>query len=184
MRAWMKSRVDADAVSEGRLHRWALWAGVTEARRSSGVEGWDELEEAAARNGLQGEGSEDFWRGYGLGLLLRQEGQEEIDFHIAGAPGLVVERLAEGAGLGTAYASCNGLLRQKLVEQLPSSQHVALWYGFGRADLYCRAGDALHRPAEMDTAYMEGFRDAWFLDYGTRPDREVDPDWLERLKIY
>ena len=119
-----------------------------------------------------------------MGLMLRQEAEETIVVQVEGAPDALARHVVEGAGLGTAYASCNGLLRKKLLAQVPRSHYVPLWYGFGRADLYCLPDDSLSRPPSLDRAYFRGFEDAWRLDYGAHPDRPVEREWLERLKIY
>ena len=77
--------------------------------------------------------------------------------------------LLEGAAWGTAYAGCSTSTRKALLAAAADDGPV--WYGIGRADLYCRSyeGDLVDEiPAEHRDSFARGLEDAWVRDYAPR----------------
>ncbi len=173
MKAWMTGPpADGLEADHARRARWSTWAGTSAARRGP--------EEAASAE-TPGGGSVDpvAWRrGLGVGLALAHTGDEPWTFGGDAA-------LLEGAAWGTAYAGCSAPTRKALLAAHPEHA-AAVWYGIGRADLYCRNYEgpmAEEVPAEHRAAFEQGLRDAWAIDYA-RPGTEPLPELRPRVRIY
>ena len=187
MRTWLRETLRPDSIAESRWPRWARWQGVSDARRrvsefhrrmNNGEP--EPLMAPPSPTAFQGEMLAEYWRGQGLGSLL--ETLEQGAALTAPTDHRQQERswFWEGLGLGTAYVGCSSELRAQLLELAwsPPERH-ALWYGFGRADLYCRScwqlADARGKTEPRSCCHGEegtdscqlGYKDAWRLDYGS-----------------
>jgi hypothetical protein len=169
MKAWMTGPLEPGSVDPDRAERWTTWAAVSAARRGP--------EEAAGRSAPAGVDAEVFRRGLGLGLGLSHPGEEPW-LHPTDAA------LMEGAAWGTAYAGCSSPTRKALLAAAEDDE--AVWYGIGRAELYCRT--YLGRmdetvPEEHLRAFQRGLRDAWEKDY-TVPGIDSPPGLRPPIRIY
>lgn len=182
MKAWMAAPLEPERIAEERLGRWALWAGISDARRAGGPGSWEDLVGRAARHGLPASSQDEYWRGVGIGLLLRVSGQEQATIDLATAPADLRPPVLEGAAMGTAWAGCSEALRDDLLRAAPADGD-ALWYGFGRADVYCRVfRDSPERIGLRESwtrGYLDGFRRDWWSGRG-----EWDEAFVRRLRPY
>lgn len=154
MKAWMTGPVTSGAIAGPRGERWTVWSGRSAARR--GPEEADQLPPPGRLN------PEDWRRGLGMGLALAHTGDDPWPY--ATDPALL-----EGAAWGTAYAGCSTSTRKALLAAAADDGPV--WYGIGRADLYCRSyeGDLVDEiPAEHRDSFARGLEDAWVRDYAPR----------------
>ena len=184
MKAWMVEPVDAEGVSPDRVDRWALWAGVGDARRAEEPLSWADWGSRAGSHTLPESARGEYWRGFGVGLLLRQAHLPEGVYEAAGAPPEVRAWIFEGAAMGTAYAGCSDRLREALLAEAPAELQGSLWYGFGRADVYCRLyrdqRSRVARTEDFDRGYLDGWRRDWWSGRGEAPGRE----WIEGVRLY
>jgi len=156
MKAWMTGPMEGGEVDPERLERWTTWAAVSAARRGP--------EEAAGLAAPAGADPEIWRRGLGVGLALGHPGDEPWPYPTDAT-------LLEGAAWGTAYAGCSTPIRRALLAAAEDDGPV--WYGVGRADLYCRqyeGGLISEVPAEHREAFERGLRDAWTKDYAPGAD--------------
>ena len=93
----------------------------------------------------------------------------------AGAPDTVRLRLVEGMAMGHAHLGCSDELRAALLTAHPDVPGTeAVWYGLGRADLYCAAFPRLPGDADSE-AFARGKADGVSHDYGAP---------VEELRVY
>ncbi len=152
MKAWMTGPVDMYGPIPGaRFERWGVWSGISAARRGP--------EEAAELDPPDRMNPDDWRHGLGIGLALTHTGDEPWPYPTDAL-------LLEGAAWGTAYAGCSTSTRKALLEA--AEDDAPVWYGIGRADLYCRSyegGMEEQIPAAFRGDYARGLEDAWVKDY-------------------
>jgi hypothetical protein len=184
-KSWLVGELEPERIREQRLDRWSLWTGIGAGRRAetsdwSSWSGWEE------RNRLVEQGRSEFWRGFGVGLLRRGDQGGDARFEAAGLPDEVRAWIWEGAALGYALDACDPEVRRRLIRDAPEDLSSSLWYGFGRADVYCRSyADA---PGRRDPRFVDdfdrGFADGWRLDWWSgRGAPEADPEWVRSLRL-
>ena len=67
----------------------------------------------------------------------------------------------------------------------PDDHQDALWYGFGRADVYCKNFLSGVPEGADSEAFERGRRDGWALDFWSGwGDPEVSPAFIDQLKVY
>jgi hypothetical protein len=184
LKAWMVEPLDADGVDADRVERWALWAGLGDARRAGEPLSWHDWSSRAARHDLPASARAEYWRGFGMGLLLRQAQLPEGIYEVAEEPAEVRAQVWEGAAMGTAYAGCSEQLRERLLRDAPKGLAGSLWYGFGRADVYCRIyrdrPEGVELREDFERGYVDGWRRDWWSGRGEEPSRE----WIEGVRLY
>ena len=190
MKAWMAEPLaEVEGIASARQGRWALWAGTSAARRMSEEElgDWSRWSAAAERQQLSGVVLDEYWRGFGVGLLLRQTGSPEAAiWEVEGAPNDVKRRVWEGTAMGVCYAGQTGHMGE-LLAAADFSLHPSIWYGLGRSDVYCRglATNPHLRDPEFEADFWRGYEDGWRLDYASpRGAREFDREFVDAVRIY
>jgi len=182
MKAWMTGALDASTVEPDRVDRWALWAGLSDGRRAEQPMRWEDWSTRAAAHTLPEEALAEYWRGFGVGLLLRRGHASVLTVPPADRPD-VGGWLTEGVAMGIAYAGCSEELRQGWLEAAIGRQGD-VWYGFGRADVYCRIyrdrPDLVEGREDFDRGYMDGWRRDWWSGGGDAPTRE----FVEGVRLY
>jgi hypothetical protein len=175
MRQHLQEPLRIDRIAPARRARWALYAGMSEAWRASpDGSGWA----AAQRHEELGAVEPEFWRGFGVGLTMRF-GPEVGP--LPAVPGAPREQLLEGRAMGYAYAGCQQLVRDRLLAQDPEDAD-ALWYGFGRAEPYCRQLEVAGHAHEA--ALRRGVQDAWRYDYAAEGAGPADDAFVLSLPLY
>lgn len=184
MKAWMTGPLESSGVAPSRVDRWALWAGLSDARRADEPLSWEDGSARADRHSLPEATRAEYWRGFGVGLLLRQAQRAEGVYSLPGSPQDVGAWIWEGAAMGTAYAGCSERLREGLLRDAPAELAGSLWYGLGRADVYCRifrdARERVERPGDFDRGYMDGWRRDWWSGRG----EELGRGFVEGVRLY
>ncbi len=173
MRQWMQGPLDADRVDARRLPRWSRLAGVSAARQAAVDADFNAIAARLPADGADDEG----WRGVGIGLLMASS--EDVPALPVGATPQEAAWITEGMAMGTAWRGCQQAVQERLLQ---SFDPAALWYGFGRADLYCKLHAQAALSADERGAWTRGLQDAWSREYGL--DDDVDVDFLQRLYIY
>jgi len=192
-RQFLEVELQPDRIAPHRLSRWAVWAGLSEAWTLEGEGGWEQWRGLDAKHGLgeDGEAHDEFWRGFGVGILLAREQsilpaleQKETPRLVApNTPEAIAARIWEGLAMGYNNVGCQGRFMEALLAFAPATRHSGLWYGFGRADIQCHLKES---PAENYTAIFErGQQEGWRLDYWSgEGESRVDGAFLDRLYIY
>lgn len=184
MKAWMTGPLDTAAVAPGRVDRWALWAGLSDGRRAELPLSWQDASTRAQAHALPEASRAEYWRGFGVGLLLRQAQASEVRWSTGQEPPEVGAWLLEGAAMGTAYAGCDESLREGLLTDATGGLAASAWYGLGRADVYCRVyrdrADRVERPEDFERGYLDGWRRDWWSGRGPDPTRE----FVEGVRLY
>jgi hypothetical protein len=176
MKQWMQGPLDVERIDPTRQARWARFAGTSAARQAGSVGTWAEV----APLSLVGVDSDEFWRGVGIGLLMRLQAEGPLAVP-QGAPEQQASWIAQGMAMGTAYQGCQQTLRERLSSESGASE-ADLWYGFGRVDIYCNEHFGTELEPAQRGAWERGLNDGWIRDYGR--DEDVDVAFLERLYIY
>lgn len=176
MKQWLQGDLEPDRIHPERRDRWARFTGTSAARQAEAVATWADVGPLVER----GADGDEFWRGVGIGLLLRLQAEGELVIP-RGAPAPQRGWIAQGMALGVTYQGCQQLLRERLLAE-SGADRLDLHYGFGRGDIYCKElFDAAMTPAER-AAWQRGLQDGWTRDYGR--DDEVDLAFLRRIYIY
>ena len=172
MKNYFHESLEVAKIKEERRSRWAIWSGLSEARRADAVE----LERwgpaggpVPLPTGAPPEVVAEFLRGVGMGLVLRADraSPQSLPELPAGAPRDATLRMIEGIGMGHAHVGCSDGVRAALLRAHPGPEaRAAAWYGFGRADLYCAAFSGGLPPGADGEAYRRGLADAVARDYG------------------
>ena len=186
-RQFLEVELQPQNIEAQRLPRWALWAGLSEAWSLEGGGNWDDWQGLDAKHGLPAgsEAQEEFWRGFGVGILLATEHVESPQLVAPDTPDAVASLIWQGLAMGYNNVGCQDRFLYSLVTQAPPKHHAGLWYGFGRADIYCKSY-LQGPPQDADKeAFMRGYREGWRLDYWSGAG-EATPDraFLDRLYIY
>jgi hypothetical protein len=172
MKNHLQRTLQLSEIERSRRYRWAIWSGLSEARKASrsSLGDWGPAGGPIALPvGAEPEVVDDFLRGVGMGLILRaaQETPGELPALPLGVPRTVRLRLIEGLAMGHAHVGCSDTLRDALLDSaLDPAARSAAWYGLGRADLYCLAFSAGRPPGADEEAYQGGLADAVARDYG------------------
>lgn len=164
MKAWLGVDLDESTIAEDRRGRWGLWAGLSDAQRSSGLEvvDWDAT---AGHHQLSGAAADEYWRGVGVGLTTGEAGRffaaSDLPAGLPGPAGLVWQ----GAGMARCYVGPEVV--ERLLSGVPAVHLGDLWYGFARADIYCGGLATMFPrwPAQLSERIEQGQRDSWALDY-------------------
>ncbi|HCP47293.1 MAG TPA: hypothetical protein DIU15_14725 [Deltaproteobacteria bacterium] len=184
-RQFLEVPLEPESIDPQRLPRWAVWAGISASWSMEPKGHWPDWEGLDGQHKLDGLAQEEFWRGFGVGLLLSQEHQEERTYVPAEAPDDVRLLVWEGLAMGYSNAGCQERVRAQLLEVAPADHQDALWYGFGRADVYCKNFlPGLPDEADQD-AFRRGHRDGWVLDFWSGYSTPDVPDsFINDLKVY
>ena len=174
-------------IDPQRLPRWALWAGLSEAWAQGGVGSWSQWRGLDDKHGLgaDSEAREEFWRGFGVGMLLATEQHEQPGVPAPSTPPKIAALIWQGLAMGYSNVGCEDRARRVLIERAPASSGESLWYGFGRADIYCK--NYLQGPPAdaSEQQFSRGRADGWRLDYWSgHGTAEVEGRFLDRLYIY
>ena len=176
MKQWLQGDLVPERIHPDRLDRWARFAGTSAARMAGESGSWAEVGPLVER----GVKSDEFWRGVGVGRLMRQQAEGTLTLP-AGAPEPQRAWIAQGMALGVTYQGCQQVLRDRLLAE-SGAERLDLFYGFGRGDVYCKElFDSALAPDERQ-AWQRGLLDGWTRDYGL--DDRADVDFLRRLYIY
>tara|TARA_Y100001968_G_scaffold304907_1_gene320335 strand:+ start:2370 stop:4184 length:1815 start_codon:yes stop_codon:yes gene_type:complete len=189
---WVRRQfIDTDLqpqhIESQRLPRWTLWAGLSAAFEAPGERSWPELQKLPQRHGLlqDDEAREEFWRGFGVGVLLATEHSPPERFIPADTPPAVESLLWQGLAMGYNNTGCQEQILTRLFKAAEDHWQDELWYGAGRADIYCkRYLQGLPDSADKQ-AFSKGRRDGWRLDYWSGDgELQVSEAFLNRLYIY
>jgi len=169
MKNYFHESLEVSRIKEERRYRWAIWSGLSQARLApdEDLSAWGPTGGPATLPlGADSEVTADFLRGFGMGVILRGH-EEEWGVVLSSAPREARLRLLEGMGMGHAHVGCSDVVRDALLGWSASEEdRAAIWYGLGRADLYC-AAFAGGLPAGADeVAYQRGMSHAVERDYG------------------
>jgi len=186
-RQFLEVELQPQGIEPQRLARWALWAGLSESWALEGGGSWSQWQGLDTKHGLTAgsEAQQEFWRGFGVGILLATEHDDSPRLLAPDTPEETASLIWQGLAMGYNNVGCQDRFLRSLLTEAPANQHEGLWYGFGRADIYCKSY-LQGPPAEADAeAFMRGRAEGWRLDYwsgeGTAtPDRA----FLDRLYIY
>jgi len=186
-RQFLEVELQPDHIADHRLSRWALWAGLSEAWTLQGKGNWEQWRGLDAKHGLgeESEARDEFWRGFGVGILLAVEQSDAPRFMAEDVPEAIATRLWQGLAMGYSNVGCQDRFLDALLAAAPAPQHSGLWYGFGRADIYCK-GYLQGPPDNADaSAFRRGRQEAWRLDYWSgKGEASVSETFLDRLYIY
>jgi len=186
-RQFLEVPLQPDQIAPQRLGRWALWAGLSEAWTLEGTGSWAQWQDLDAKHGLSEDGvaRDEFWRGFGVGILLAREQSETHWYMAPDTPEPIAARIWEGLAMGYNNVGCQGTFLEQLLVAAPAEQHAGLWYGFGRADIYCK-NYLQGPPAGADaSAFARGRHQGWQMDYWSgQGESRVEESFLDRLKIY
>jgi len=184
-RQFLEVPLTPESIGPQRLPRWAVWAGISASWSLEPKDRWEDWEGLDDRHQLEGLAQEEFWRGFGVGLLLSQEHEETRSYVAEGASDDVRLLVWEGLAMGYSNAGCQEQVRTQLLQAAPANHHDALWYGFGRADVYCK-NFLPGLPEEADeTAFGRGRRDGWTLDFWSgHSSPDVSDSFIDTLKVY
>jgi len=186
-RQFLEVPLPPEGIASERLTRWAVWAGLSEAWTLQGEGDWQQWQGLDSKHGLSedGEARDEFWRGFGVGILLAQEQSEAPRFIPADTPESIAARIWEGLAMGYSNVGCQDNFLRALLAAAPPQHHAGLWYGFGRADVYCKVY-LQGPPAEASgDAFQRGRHEGWRLDYWSGyGEPGVDERFLDRLYIY
>jgi len=175
MRQHLQGDLVPAAIAPTRRGRWALFAGTSDGWRAEAADGWAG---AAARHGLSGDAADEYWRGFGVGLLLRAGGEPGPLPDVLGVPRA---RVLEGRAMGYAFAGCQETVRRWLQASDPDAS-AELWYGFGRAEPYC--GQLAVVGHDHEAHLRRGIRDAWRRDYAADPADAATDEFILALPLY
>jgi hypothetical protein len=186
-RQFLEVELQPEGIEAQRLPRWALWAGLSEAWALEGGGSWSQWQALDTKHRLTpgSEAQKEFWRGFGVGILLATEHDENPRLLAPDTPDEVASLIWQGVAMGYNNVGCQDRFLRTLLTQAPASQRASLWYGFGRADIYCKSY-LQGPPQDADKeAFMRGYREGWRLDYWSG-EGEATPAraFLDRLYIY
>jgi hypothetical protein len=169
MKNYLHTPLKLSNIAEERRGRWAVWSGLSEARRAipEELDSWRNAGPVPMPTGASADIRDEFLRGFGMGLVLTaaRDGSAPVPSLPRGTPRDARLRMIEGIAMGHAHLGCSDQLRAAILTSFPEAM-LAAWYGFGRADLYCAAFSS-GLPEDADRAeYQRGLGDAVTRDYG------------------
>ncbi len=186
-RQFLEVELQPKGIEPQRLSRWALWAGLSEAWALEGDGSWAQWQGLDTKHGLTAgsEAQQEFWRGFGVGILLATEHDENPRLLAPDTPEGTASLIWQGLAMGYNNVGCQDRFLRSLLTQAPANQHEGLWYGFGRADIYCKIY-LQGPPAEADAeAFIRGRAEGWRLDYWSgKGSASPNRAFLDRLYIY
>ncbi len=174
---WLQGELGPSEIQPDRLGRWARFAGMSAGRMAGNISEFGPLAELPDRHQLQG--TDEFWRGFGIALTSRLSSSEAPLRPPANAPPEITSHIGQGMAMGTAYVGCRQDLRDRLLQESGVSP-TDLYWGFGRMDSYCKELWDSPLSEHERAAWREGLLVGW-ADYGTGA---ADEDFLRRLYLY